>query len=63
MYLAKDTQATEYISLGELKGNIGDQHYELSQEVDVESYPYTLIWCEKFSVLFGSAQLEQSVSG
>lgn len=58
VYLSKDKEAKEYISLGELKGNIGDQNYEIPSDVDSEDYNNVLIWCEKFSVLFGSAELE-----
>ena len=57
VYLASDAQATEYVSLGELKGNIGDQNYNLPADVEIEKYPKVLIWCEQFSVLFGSADL------
>ena len=56
VYLSEDLSASSYISLGELKGNIGNQNYELD-EVDLEKYNYVLIWCEQFSVLFGSADL------
>lgn len=58
VYLSNDLDATSYVNLGELKGNIGDQNYEIPAEVDLEEYPYALIWCEQFSVLFGSAELQ-----
>ena len=57
VYLATDTTAKDSISVGPLKGNIGDQHYLLSSDVDLSRYRYTLIWCRTFAVLFGSAQL------
>ncbi|MEK6899034.1 MAG: DM13 domain-containing protein [Nanoarchaeota archaeon] len=57
VYLSKDLQASEFISLGDLKGNIGNQNYELPADFNQDDYPYVLIWCEQFSVLFGSAQL------
>ena len=57
VYLSTDEDASEYTSLGELKGNIGNQQYELPSEVDLSNYEYALIWCEQFSVLFGSASL------
>ena len=56
VYLSDDLRASDFISLGELKGNIGNQNYELPSDVDLEQYPYVLIWCERFSVLFGSAK-------
>ncbi len=57
VYFSSDLEASEYISLGELKGNIGNQNYEIS-DIDLNKYPYVLIWCEQFSVLFGSAKME-----
>ncbi|MFT7616378.1 MAG: hypothetical protein ACI8Y7_001209 [Candidatus Woesearchaeota archaeon] len=57
VYLASDEQATEFIDLGKLKGNIGDQNYEIPADTDLEKYQYVLIWCRAFSVLFGSAQI------
>ena len=57
VYLAKDLAAGNFISLGDLKGNIGDQNYELPADFNAQEYPYVLIWCEQFSVLFSSAQL------
>lgn len=46
-----------YVSLGELKGNIGSQNYEIPATVDLATYPTVQIWCERFSVLFGDATL------
>jgi len=59
VYLSNDLNAKDYISLGDLKGNIGDQNYDLSG-VDYNSYKYILIWCEPFGVLFGYAILSTS---
>ena len=59
VYLATDTLATEFINLGELKGNIGNQNYEISESVDINKFNKVLIWCEDFSVLFGSGILKQ----
>ena len=43
--------------LGELKGNIGDQNYEIPAGVDLEVYNSVEIWCVRFSVGFGQAEL------
>jgi hypothetical protein len=56
VYLATNEEATDYINLGRLKGNIGNQNYELNNS-NTEQYPYVLIWCEQFSTLFGSTKL------
>ena len=57
VYLATDDQATEFVSLGLLKGNIGNQNYEIPDGVDLSKYDKVLIWCKAFGVLFGSAEL------
>lgn len=57
VYLATDTDATDYRSLGDLKANRGNQNYEIPEGIDLEKYNHVLIWCEPFSVLFGSAEL------
>ncbi len=57
VYLATDKTASDYLSLGDLKANRGNQNYQLSDDIDLEKYNHVLIWCEPFSVLFGSAQL------
>jgi hypothetical protein len=46
-----------YIELGKLKGNKGDQNYELPDDVDLDRYQAVTIWCYRFSVNFGTAPL------
>ena len=57
VYLATDDTAQEYVSLGELKANIGNQNYEIPEGTDLTKYNTALIWCKQFSVLFGSAEI------
>jgi len=46
------------IHLGELKGNIGDQNYELPPGTELAPGAYTaLVWCEAFSVEFVGATI------
>ena len=46
------------IPLGALKGNIGDQNYELPPGTDLAPGAYTaLVWCEAFSVEFVGATI------
>jgi hypothetical protein len=49
---------SDFIDLGELKGNIGDQNYKLSGDVDLNKYRSAVIWCRRFSVGFAVAGLE-----
>ena len=60
VYLAADYGAADYVSLGELKANRGNQNYEIPEGTDIDRYDKVLIWCEPFSVLFGSADLARS---
>ncbi|MEP6660720.1 MAG: DM13 domain-containing protein [Acidimicrobiales bacterium] len=46
-----------YVDVGGLKGNIGDQNYEIPDDVKVEDYMSVVIWCERFSAAFGAADL------
>lgn len=57
VYLASDKTAADHVSLGRLKANAGNQNYAIPDGVDLEKHGTVLIWCEPFSVLFGSAQL------
>lgn len=46
-----------YESLGRLKGNKGDQNYALPESIDLDRYTSVTIWCARFSVSFGAAEL------
>jgi len=46
-----------FVELGSLKGNIGDQNYELPADTDLSKYRAVTIWCKRFSVNFGTAPL------
>ena len=52
-----DGSPGDFIDLGDLKGNIGDQNYEIGPEVDLSTYTTVYIWCVRFSVGFGAAPL------
>ena len=51
-----------FVEVGVLKGNIGDQNYELPASVDLNRYRAVTIWCKRFSVNFATAPLT-SASG
>ncbi|MFF5361995.1 DM13 domain-containing protein [Streptomyces scabiei] len=46
-----------YVSLGRLKGNKGSQNYPLPDDVDPSAYTSVTIWCDRFDVSFGAAEL------
>jgi hypothetical protein len=62
VYLSTDKSASDFVNLGRLKGNVGNQNYEIPNGTDLSKYITVLIWCQAFSVLFGSADLEQARS-
>jgi hypothetical protein len=47
----------DFIDLGVLKGNIGDQNYEIPPEVDLSIYDTVVVWCVRFSTPFTAADL------
>ncbi len=46
------------VELGMLKGNQGDQNYDLPSTVDLTKYNAVVIYCERFHAIFGVAKLE-----
>lgn len=49
-----------YVELGPLKGNIGDQNYDIPSDIKLEDYHSVTIWCKRFGVNFGTAPLAAS---
>ncbi|GAQ68044.1 MULTISPECIES: DM13 domain-containing protein [Streptomyces] len=49
-----------YVSLGKLKGNKGSQNYALPSDVDPSRYTSLSIWCDRFDVSFGAAELARA---
>jgi hypothetical protein len=47
------------VELGSLKGNQGDQNYDLPAATDLNKYQTVAIYCERFHVIFGTSQLEK----
>ena len=47
----------EYLSLGALKGNKGNQNYPIPDDAYISDLTSVTIWCERFSVSFGAAEL------
>ncbi|MEV5339604.1 DM13 domain-containing protein [Streptomyces sp. NPDC052676] len=50
----------EYVSLGKLKGNKGSQNYTVPADVDPARYSSVSIWCDRFDVSFGAAELARA---
>ncbi len=47
----------EYVDLGSLKGNVGNQNYEIPADVDLSLYQSIVIYCQPFHVVFSTATL------
>lgn len=54
---SSDVADSAWISLGQLKGNVGDQAYPIPAGTDLSAYKSVVIWCEQFGVLFSPAAL------
>ena len=51
--------STERVELGKLKGNEGDQNYEIPGGTDLSKFQTVSIYCERFNANFGAAPLEK----
>ncbi|MEX0658300.1 MAG: DM13 domain-containing protein [Egibacteraceae bacterium] len=47
----------DFVDLGALRGNIGNQNYDIPPEVDLDHYNTVVIWCRPFLRGFGAADL------
>jgi len=47
----------DYVKLGELKGNIGDQNYDIPADADLADMKSVVIWCDMYNVAFGTAAI------
>ena len=65
VYLVAASDATDsttvkkagFVDLGSIKGNEGDQNYDVPAGVDLAKYQAATIWCARFGVNFGTAPL------
>jgi hypothetical protein len=46
-----------FVEVGKLKGNEGDQNYDVPADLDLTKYRAVTIWCRRFSVNFATAPL------
>ncbi len=71
VYLVAASDATDsgtvkqagFLPLGPIKGNIGDQNYELPRDADLQKYRSVTIWCRRFGVNFATAPLAPAGAG
>jgi len=52
-----ESEVDDFKDLGALKGNKGNQQYDLPRDLDLDRYETVVIWCRAFSVNFARAPL------
>jgi hypothetical protein len=52
-----ESEVDSFEDLGALKGNKGDQQYDLPRGLDLDRYTTVVVWCRAFSVAFARAPL------
>jgi hypothetical protein len=50
----------KYHNLGNLKGNHGNQNYVIPSTVKLDDFRSISIWCDRFNVSFGAAELKSA---
>jgi hypothetical protein len=46
-----------YLDLGSLKGNLGNQNYDIPAGTDINQFKSVVIYCLPFHVVFSTADL------
>ena len=49
----------DFVDLGELKGNVGNQNYEIPSNIDLGRYSTAVVWCRRFEVGFAAAPMRE----
>jgi hypothetical protein len=58
VYLSRDEgDVDDVIELGDLKGNLGDQQYEIPADADLAAYDTVILWCVPFTTRIAVAAL------
>lgn len=60
IYLAEDKVLTNFIEVSDKVNTNGTYNVALPDNTDLKKQKYVLIWCKRFGVLFGSAELKQN---
>jgi hypothetical protein len=56
----QDSPGEGFVDLGGLKGNVGNQQYEIPRSAELERLTKVVVWCRAFSVGFGAARLRDA---
>jgi hypothetical protein len=55
---AEGVKTGAFLELARLKGNQGNQNYELPADIDLSQYKSVAVWCRAFNIVFGYAALQ-----
>jgi len=55
--IGDESVTKDFVDLGPLKGNVGNQNYQIPAGTDLARYSNVVVWCRRFKVSFGAAQL------
>jgi hypothetical protein len=58
VYLSKEKDPVNFINLGDLKSVKGNQLYDIPNNINTAEYQFALIYCKRFSHLFGYAEIK-----
>lgn len=59
VFLTADPESVDdRVELGNLKGNVGDQQYEVPGGTDLRRYSNVILWCNPFTVRIAVAELD-----
>jgi len=59
VYLTTEPDSIEdRVELGDLKGNVGNQQYELPDGADLRRHGHVILWCKPFTVRIAVASLD-----
>lgn len=58
VYLATSNNASQFVNLGVLKSVSGTQTYLINNPPDFNQFNKVLIWCQRFSALFGASTIQ-----
>lgn len=58
VYLSQERLPVNFIDLGSLRSNSGEQAYSIPRNTSLTQYKYALIHCKAYNHLFGSAGLQ-----
>ncbi|HCN50397.1 MAG TPA: hypothetical protein DIT10_15125 [Chryseobacterium sp.] len=59
VYVSKEQQPAQFISLGKLKSVNGGQTYTFTSPVNFDEYKYAVVHCQQYNHLFSYALLEK----